>query len=639
MELKIRFIRNIILTGLSLLFSLGLAAQTILIPEDATWKYLDDGSNQDSAWKELSYEDDSWDSGPAELGYGDGGEATILNYGPNSNNKYITYYFRHNFIVSESISVSYLLLRVQRDDGVVVYLNGNEICRSNMPSGTINYLTLASTAVGSADESTFFEFLIPSDDLVTGTNLLAAEIHQSSITSSDISFNLELSTTELPQFHKEPYLFYAGSNTEMTVLWQLYENCPNSLSWGITTDYSMGNEAVAEYGPDHQYIYTINGLTPSTKYYYRVIANTDTITGHFLTAPGGEASKVAFFAYGDTRTNPLNHDTVAGLMVQNYTADPDAQGIAILSGDLVSDGNAESKWDEQFFSPDYINIREFFRTMPVISAKGNHEGTGAIFRKYFPYPYYTSGSFYWSFDYGPVHICVVDQYTSYDTGTAQYSWITADLAATDKPWKFLLFHEPGWSAGGGHSNNTAVQNVLQPLCLEYGVQFVINGHNHYYSRAEVSGVEHITTGGGGAPLKTPNPTSPNIVTTSSSHHFCKIHIDTDTLHFTVIKDDGTVIESFDYHNYHEWTGATDNNWNNASNWSKGTVPGEGWNVVIPQGLSNYPQISGSASCKFLQLEPGTWITVLNGSTLNVQGQLQDYGTMLIREGTKIFHND
>jgi hypothetical protein len=456
---------------------------------------------------------------------------------------------------------------------------------------------------------------------------------------SDGGEALVLSPLTTAYFRKSPYLLFTGNNVEMQVFWQLYETLPSFISWGTNLDYALGNQPAGEFGSDHQYSYTITGLTPSAKYYYRVIAGSvDTICGHFRTAPNEEANEATLFAYGDTRTYPLNHDTVAELMVQEYNSDPEAQGIAILSGDLVSDGNVELKWDEQFFSPDYVNIREFLKTVPIISAKGNHEGTGLIFKKYFPYPYYTSGSYYWSFDYGPVHICVIDQYTSYSPGSAQYIWITADLAACNKPWKFMLLHEPGWSAGGGHPNNVTVQTVLQPLCLEYGVQFVFNGHNHYYSRAEVDGVEHITTGGGGAPLHIPNLTFPKIVTASSSHHFCKIQINADTLQLTVIKDDGTVIESFDYHNYHEWTGAIDNDWNNASNWSKSKVPGESWNVVIPPGLSNYPRISGSASCRDLHLESGTWITVLNGSVLNITGKLPEYETMKIPGGSYIMHN-
>jgi len=613
------------------LFAQGIYAQTILIPEDATWKYLDDGTDQDTSWQEISFVDTTWASGPAELGYGDNDEATVLSFGSDLDNKYITYYFRHEFVVSDTVSANYLLLRVQRDDGVVVYLNGDEVCRSNMTSDTINYLTFASGTVSGDDEDRFFEFIIPFS-ILTDTNLLAAEIHQTNLTSSDISFNLELSTTELPQFHKLPYLLYAGNNTEMKVLWQLYESCPGFLSWGTDTNYSLGNEAASEFGSDHRYLYTITGLTPSTKYYYRVVTGTDTIDGHFRTAPDLAADEVTFFAYGDTRTYPADHDDVAERMLLNYAADPQAQAIIIMSADLVSDGNDENIWDEQLFSPDYDNIRELFRTIPILSAKGNHEGTGLIFKKYFPYPYYTTESFYWSFDYGPAHICVIDQYTSYSVGSDQYNWIVADLANSTKLWNFLLFHEPGWSAGGGHENSTTVQEVLQPLCLEYGVQFVINGHNHYYSRAEVGGMEHITTGGGGAPLRTPDPDYPNIVATSSSHHFCKIHIQADTLHFTAIMDDGTVIESFDYYNYNEWAGTIDSDWNDPLNWSKGTVPGEGWNVMIPAGVTNYPQVVDLVDCRNLKIESGALLSIPGGGTLNVNGYIENEGSLDIEDG-------
>ena len=151
--------------------------------------------------------------------------------------------------------------------------------------------------------------------------------------------------------------------------------------------------------------------------------------------------------------------------------------------------------------------------------------------------------FYYSFDYGPIHFSVLDQFTSYAIGSPQYEWLVNDLAATTKPWKFILLHEPGWSAGG-HSNAIGVQNRIQPLCTEYDVQFVLAGHNHYYARAAVEGIFHITTGGGGAPLYTPDMDHPNIVKISKTNHFCKVEIDGDSLTFTAINKDGSIIETF-----------------------------------------------------------------------------------------------
>ena len=62
--------------------------------------------------------------------------------------------------------------------------------------------------------------------------------------------------------------------------------------------------------------------------------------------------------------------------------------------------------------------------------------------------------------------------------------------------------------------------------------------------AEVNGVQHITTGGGGAPLYAPILTYPNIVTATMANHFCTIEIEDDFLSFKAIKPDGTVIDSF-----------------------------------------------------------------------------------------------
>lgn len=343
------------------------------------------------------------------------------------------------------------------------------------------------------------------------------------------------------QMHKEPYLIYNGNQTEMQVVWQLYSTDTCRIEWGTDTLYALGNQPTYEYGTSHQHSYTITNLTPAEKYYYRVSVSQEFYTGAFHSAPDSNADAISFFAYGDTRSNPGIHNQVAAAMIAAYNDDPDFQSIIISVGDLVSNGDSESLWDSEFFSSTYSDIREMLATLPYESCIGNHEGTGVLFKKYFPYPFVNGR--YWSFDYGPAHFVVVDQYTSYGPGSAQLTWIENDLAATTKRWKFISLHEPGWSAGG-HANNTNVQNYIQPLCVEYGVPIVFGGHNHYYARAVVNNVQHITTGGGGAPLYQPDPNYPNIVSTAMKNHFCKIEIDHDTLKFKAITPAGEVIDSF-----------------------------------------------------------------------------------------------
>jgi hypothetical protein len=163
-----------------------------LVPAGSVWKYLDDGSNQGTAWRALDFNDAAWPSGPARLGYGGDGEATIVGYGPDPNNKYITTYFRHRFTVADPAVFTNLVARLQRDDGAVVYLNGTEVWRQNMPAGTITYTTLASATVSGADETAWLTTNLPPGLLRAGTNVAAAEVHQVNATSSDLGFDFEL---------------------------------------------------------------------------------------------------------------------------------------------------------------------------------------------------------------------------------------------------------------------------------------------------------------------------------------------------------------------------------------------------------------------------------------------------------------
>jgi hypothetical protein len=344
------------------------------------------------------------------------------------------------------------------------------------------------------------------------------------------------------QMRKCPYLIYNGNESEMQVLWQTYSTDTCQIDWGTDTLYNLGNAQTFEYGTDHQHTYTISNLTPSTKYFYRVNVNQEVHTGTFRSAPDSNATNFDFFAYGDTRSNPGIHDQVTSAMISAYNNQPDLQSVVIFAGDFVYNGSSESYWDNELFNHSYQNIQEMLATAPYQSCIGNHEGSGALFVKYFPYPFVAGR--YWSFDYGPAHFAIIDQFTSYGPGSAQLTWLQNDLASTNKPWKFICLHEPGWSAGGGHENNTSVQNYIQPLCVQYGVQILFAGHNHYYARAVVNNIQHITTGGGGAPLYQPNLNYPYIVAGASAYHFCKIEINNETLHFTAIKSSGEIIDTF-----------------------------------------------------------------------------------------------
>jgi len=533
--------KNIVL--LILLVAFFSSTAQIIIPQGSTWKYLDDGSDQGTSWYSPSFYDSTWAQGAAQLGYGDGDETTVISYGNSSSNKYLTYYFRMTFTAQNTNNKEWIKLELLRDDGAVVYLNGTELLRSNMPTGTITYTTKAAHTVAGSDEDYFNEYFFPDSLLNNGQNTIAVEVHQRTVSSSDLSFDLQLSYTDLAIIRKAPYLLYTGNNDEMLILWQLREQKDCVFHWGTDTTYSLGQTISSDINNDHQHKILLNGLNPDTKYYYKVVYDSANVKkGSFVTGATNNAQDLTFYAYGDTRTQADKHNEVASAIMNDMALDNSAQTFIVSSGDMVANGDQEEDWDQQFFDEQYTHLQELLANLPYLAAVGNHEGQGDLFAKYFPYPMFVNGNYYYSFDYGPVHFTVLDQYDVYTSGSAQYNWLVNDLATSNKAWKIILLHKSGWSAGGGHSNSTTVQNLIQPLCLQYGVQFVIAGHNHYYARAVVNDVQYITTGGGGAPLYTPNPNSDSIVTVDKSYHFCKLEIQDDSLTFSAIRSNSTLIE-------------------------------------------------------------------------------------------------
>jgi hypothetical protein len=163
-----------------------------LISWAADWKYLDNGSDQGTAWRGLTFDDRSWRVGRGQLGYGDGDEATVVSYGTNASAKFATTYFRKAFALSNAASIIQLTLQLVRDDGAVVYLNGTEVLRDNVASGQVTYLTWAVNSLSGADETNYLEQTVSPALLRQGTNVIAVEVHQANATSSDLSFDLRL---------------------------------------------------------------------------------------------------------------------------------------------------------------------------------------------------------------------------------------------------------------------------------------------------------------------------------------------------------------------------------------------------------------------------------------------------------------
>jgi hypothetical protein len=154
-----------------------------------TWHYNDSGVDQGTAWRDPNFDDTGWGFNFSEFGFGDGGEDTLLQSNPNGA-PLNTAYFRSTFNVANPADYANLSLFLVRDDGAVVYLNGVEVFRNNMPAGGITYATKAVRNIEGDEEFEFAIHVVPASALVAGVNVLAVEIHQAIGGDEDMSFNM-----------------------------------------------------------------------------------------------------------------------------------------------------------------------------------------------------------------------------------------------------------------------------------------------------------------------------------------------------------------------------------------------------------------------------------------------------------------
>jgi PKD repeat protein len=210
------------LTNLNFTGSLpGDLETAILVPAGAEWRYDDTGVNRGTTWRASAFNDSTWKKGPAQLGYGDPEVVTTIGFGPDANAKYPTAYFRHEFFVDDPARFVGATLGLIRDDGAIVYLNGREVFRSNLPTGTVNHNTLASTTVGGADEITYFETELTPTDFAKGRNVLAVAVHQAALNSSDLRFNLRIDALLKPSSSAggEPAITLERNEDSVRILW------------------------------------------------------------------------------------------------------------------------------------------------------------------------------------------------------------------------------------------------------------------------------------------------------------------------------------------------------------------------------------------------------------------------------------
>lgn len=497
-------LRPLILALAILLPLTSFAADVPLIASAAEWRYLDDGSDQGSAWREHTFDDAGWKRGPSELGYGDNDERTLVAFGPDASNKHITTYFRRSFTVADPSVFTALTIQTKRDDGAIVYLNGTEVARHNMPEGPAGHRTVATAAVNGPDELAFFATAVNPLLLVAGTNVVAVEVHQSDFASSDLSFDLRLTGTssqDIAVVTRGPYL-QMGTSTQMRIRWRTNVATDSRVRYGLAAGALTLAADDAALTTEHEV--TITGLTPGTRTFYSIGSSAETLGGNdashvFTTAPAtGTPAPTRVWVIGDSGTGNTDAAAVRDAYLSfagNATTD-----VWMMLGDNAYDSGTDAEYQRALFDMYPMLLRQSV----VWPTLGNHETAEVpnvsgrlIYFDIFSLPTHgeaggaASGTErYYSFDRANIHFISLDSITSDRTPTGpMLSWLREDLLATTQPWIVAFLHHPPYTKGGGGHDSDVERGSVElrrnalPILEEFGVDLVLAGHSHSYERS------------------------------------------------------------------------------------------------------------------------------------------------------------
>jgi len=184
-----------------LLACLSARAQDVLYPFDGDILYFKGNNAQPTGWRDADFAPGQlWLEGKLAIGYDEGGGYQITTDLPDMRQVaggrpgYMSVFLRLAFELEDPYPVESLILKVKYDDGYIAYINGTKVAYGNMPNTNNPPHTVAALQSGEVREDTV-DITRYKDKLLPGTNILAVQVHNSSITSSDLYFNCQLEAT------------------------------------------------------------------------------------------------------------------------------------------------------------------------------------------------------------------------------------------------------------------------------------------------------------------------------------------------------------------------------------------------------------------------------------------------------------
>lgn len=273
---------------------------------------------------------------------------------------------------------------------------------------------------------------------------------------------------------------------------------PESSATGVTWLTPQG--LIGPNGDERMHEVYVCGLKPATRYYYQVRSGGEESEVYsFVTAPADPNSTVKIAVTGDSRGQ---HDN-AWQLVERRVREA-APTLQLFSGDMVDLATSQVEWESWVDNAwkDDTGAASSFPTVLSLSTHGNHEnhtplyfGNVVIPQSPAMFPSYLE--YFFSFDVGPVHVIVMDDFAigspSVDPEYASTlrDWLQADLDAAnahrqERPWIVVMHHHGEYSSSthGEDPDVLRIREFFVPMWDAAHVNLVVNGHDHNYERTK-----------------------------------------------------------------------------------------------------------------------------------------------------------
>ena len=266
-----------------------------------------------------------------------------------------------------------------------------------------------------------------------------------------------------------------------------------SVEYGTTESYgSRASTESIEQTTEKTFVHNVelSELSPNTVYHYRaVLADSASEDASFRTAPiPGTSFRFAWMA--DCRSGVEIHDAISKRIA-------DANPVMSLYGGDLCVNSSYSAFKDQFFRS---NERSLIARVPFFNTTGNHEKWSPNTKAFTQAPASPSGTQeYYSFDYGDIHVLVLNNEIDHSEGSPQFLYAQSDLSSTSKPWKIVIYHKPAYCAGG-HGENSKMVTMSEKVFEPNYVDVVMSGDSHFFQHNLVNGIHHMILGSAGAPL-------------------------------------------------------------------------------------------------------------------------------------------